>query len=121
MALRASPNRSHSAVEDPNLSAVALGGDGSLSVVVGQIVNGQNANDDARLQLSTCWTQQEINDMIDRRVELLSQHHGTTYSRDVLGEACKQHGPNCSDILCQLCSATTLIASHLLENAGTEG
>jgi hypothetical protein len=37
MALRASPNRSHSAVEDTDLSAVALGGDGSLSVVVGVV------------------------------------------------------------------------------------
>jgi hypothetical protein len=37
-----------------------------------QIVNGPDADHDVRLEFSTCWTQQEIDEVIDRGVELLA-------------------------------------------------
>lgn len=43
-----------------------------------RILDRSQAKEVDLLQFSTCWTQQEIDEIIDRGVELLSEHHGTT-------------------------------------------
>lgn len=64
-------------------------------------------------RLETRWSHDEIDEMITRGIDLLSEHHDLAYTRDTL--PCERHGLGCRDVMCQFTTAVSMIAFHLYE------
>lgn len=86
--------------------------------LAGEILQEEDDERAGITRLETIWTHNEIDEMITRGVDLLSEWHDRAYTRDDL--ECQQHGSNCRDVLCQFATAVSFISFHLYDEQMTD-